>query len=391
MAARSASSTQTNPLRQPTTPAPRRPTRATRPRGLPLTLFLGLAIMLSCQALLWLDVHCTGRGPVHTDAEIIALRTGHPPLTFLPRLARLIAVNMTPLSWFGYIIFLDGLLVVLPKRHIVPGQHSPPKSASPLRARPHHFVLLALASVFIWCVFDYINFYFIAAWRYIGMPGNPGIPGDFSDRFLGYFLSFATIVPGMLLTGQAFLNLGLFDWAQTRKHRQRSRRLVGSASADGMIASTEADAPGLPRWAKILVLLIGMAMFLWPFLYPDPITNLTLWTSLVFFLDPLNCKLGRPSMLRDWQNGYFARTLAAFAGGLTCGLLWEYWNYWALCKWVYHLPFLGRLEQYKYFEMPLIGLLGFIPFALECWVMWQTLRIPLDGLAEPLPNEATLL
>ena len=46
------------------------------------------------------------------------------------------------------------------------------------------------------------------------------------------------------------------------------------------------------------------------------------------------------------------------------------------------LPFLGAAERYRYFEMPLVGLLGFIPFGIECWVMWQLIRIPLDGLAE---------
>ena len=90
------------------------------------------------------------------------------------------------------------------------------------------------------------------------------------------------------------------------------------------------------------------------------------------------------------KDGWYGRTLAACAGGLTCGFLWEFWNYWALAKWVYDLPFLGVMQKYQYFEMPLPGLLGFIPFGIECWVMWQMMRIPLDGLAEPLPDEMTL-
>jgi hypothetical protein len=87
----------------------------------------------------------------------------------------------------------------------------------------------------------------------------------------------------------------------------------------------------------------------------------------------------------------FWRAAALFAGGLVCGLLWEFWNYWALAKWVYHLEFLGPLEHIRYFEMPVLGLLGFLPFGAECWVMWQTIRIALDGLAEPLPDERSLL
>src|SRR5206468_3854489 len=100
---------------------------------------------------------------------------------------------------------------------------------------------------------------------------------------------------------------------------------------------------------------------------------------------------GQPSMWRDWREGRFDRTLAAFAGGLACGFLWEFWNYWALCKWVYHLPFLGPLERYKYFEMPLPGLLGFLPFGLECWVLWQLPRKGGTVLATgPVPSASSI-
>jgi hypothetical protein len=203
------------------------------------------------------------------------------------------------------------------------------------------------------------------AWNYIGMPGDLSLLSRL-DRYWGYFLAFASIVPAMLLSGQVFLNLGLFDWARSPAWR-------------------------MPRYAKWIALLAGVTMFLWPLMGQNPIANLTLWTSLVFLLDPINQKLGRPSMFRDWQNGWYGRTLAAFTGGLVCGLLWEFWNYWALAKWIYRLDFLGPLERIKYFEMPLPGLLGFLPFGLECWVMWQTIRILLDGLAESLPDDRTLI
>jgi hypothetical protein len=186
------------------------------------------------------------------------------------------------------------------------------------------------------------------------------------EKFLGYFFAFATIVPGMLLSGQVLLNFGVFNWARSRSWR-------------------------MPRWAKWVALLAGVAMIAWPLMSANPVTNLTLWTSLVFLLDPINQKFGRPSMFRDWQNGWYGRTLAAFTGGLICGLLWEFWNYWALTKWTYHLPFLGSWEHIRYFEMPLPGLLGFIPFGMECWVMWQTMRMALDGLAEGLPDERSLI
>lgn len=83
------------------------------------------------------------------------------------------------------------------------------------------------------------------------------------------------------------------------------------------------------------------------------------------------------------------------SAGVLCGVLWEFWNYYALAKWTYHLPFLGSLEHYRLFEMPILGFLGFPAFAVECWVALNTM----DGLcrsaglriAEALPDEEHIL
>jgi len=317
-------------------------------RKVPITLWAGLLYVLSCEVLLFSDVRSSQRGALHSDEAIEAFQRSHEPTTMFGQAGRFVAVNMTPLVWPGYVLFLEGVLVLQ-------------TGTSPVRRRPNHFAILCLGSIVIWCVFDWVNFYYIGAWKYIGMPiDNPW------HRYWGYTFAFAAVVPGMLMSGQMFMNFGWFDRAQSAAWR-------------------------LPRWVKWLVLAAGAMMFVLPLALRNPKGNLTLWTSLVFLLDPINLKLGRPSALRDWQRGWYGRTLAAFAGGLLCGLLWEFWNYWALAKWVYHLPFLGTAEHLKFFEMPVIGLLGFIPFGLECWVMWQTLRTPFDGLAEPLPGERTLL
>ena len=312
-----------------------------------LTLPIGLAVILIAEALLFIDVRQSHRGPVETEAQVQAVLARRPTST-IGIAARITAVNMTAIAWVGYLLAMDGLLA---------GQR-PGRSH---RGRPHHFALIFLASVFIWFVFDFVNFHAgMGAWNYIG------IPERLEDKFLPYLLAFGSVVPGMLMSGQAMLNAGWFDWARVAPRR-------------------------FPRWIPALSVIVGLAMFVWPLFYPNPITNLTLWTSFVFLLDPINDWLGRPSMFRDWRNGWYGRTLAAFAGGLACGLLWEFWNYWSLAKWTYHLPFLGKWGRLHYFEMPLPGLIGFIPFGLECWVMWQTIRIPLDGLAEPLPDERSLV
>lgn len=337
----------------------------TQTRRFPRTFYFGLAFLLLCEILLFTDVYLSNRGPVHTAAQRNALSLPTGPLATI---ARWFAINLTALVWVGYLFLIEGLLTRL-------------QGQSPVRRRPHHFALCCLASVFIWCVFDIINFNLgMRAWIYIGMPGTPDIWGLISDRGWGYLLAFGTIVPGMLLSGQILLDLGAFNWARAKSTLPR---YSGGGKGGGSPRST--------HYLLLTSLLLGLAMLLWVLIARTPVTNYVLWTSLVFLLDPINYWLGRPSMFRDWERGWYGRTLAACAGGLICGFLWEFWNYWALTKWTYHLPFLGAAEHYKYFEMPLPGLLGFIPFGIECWIMWQMIRIPLDGLTEPLPNDHTLL
>jgi hypothetical protein len=71
--------------------------------------------------------------------------------------------------------------------------------------------------------------------------------------------------------------------------------------------------------------------------------------------------------------------VALLTSGALCGVLWEFWNYWALTRWTYSVPYVSHL---KVFEMPALGYLGFPPFALECYAMYHWLRGALgDGSA----------
>jgi hypothetical protein len=64
---------------------------------------------------------------------------------------------------------------------------------------------------------------------------------------------------------------------------------------------------------------------------------------------------------RDWRL-----VLVLFAAALICGAFWEMWNMHAWPKWVYTFPY---LNQYKIFEMPLAGYLGYLPFGLDIWAL----------------------
>ena len=51
------------------------------------------------------------------------------------------------------------------------------------------------------------------------------------------------------------------------------------------------------------------------------------------------------------------------------------WNYLALPRWYYTVPFVGALPHL--FEMPLPGFVGYLPFALELYAMYHVVLLAL--------------
>ncbi len=320
----------------------------------PVTLWLGLALILVFEMLLLIDVARRGVAVLPPgEGQAVAAAEGG-----LGRTARWVAVNMTPLCWVGYLLLADGLLTWLSRRTPRHGW------SSPARTRPRRFAVAFVTSVGVWVFFDWVNFSFIHAWDYYGVE-----PLSLAHVLIAKFVAFGAISPAMFMAAELYQQAGLRRW--------RGRGLpIGRA------------------W-PIAALVVGIPAFFFPFWVRDPVGCLALWVSVVLVLDPINDSLGAPSLIRDWRAGRFGRTLALMAGGLTCGLLWELWNYWAAAKWTYDLPFLGPFEAHKLFEMPLPGFVGFLPFALECWVALQTILLLLDKIGlrfvEPLPDDDAIL
>jgi hypothetical protein len=119
------------------------------------------------------------------------------------------------------------------------------------------------------------------------------------------------------------------------------------------------------------IIILGAAGALLPLLIISSWFAPLIWLSFIFFLDPINYLRGWPSIVGDLTKGDWRRLFSLLAGGLICGLLWEFWNYWALSKWSYTVPYFGKV---KIFEMPVLGYLGFPPFAVECWVIYIFFR-----------------
>jgi hypothetical protein len=235
-----------------------------------------------------------------------------------------------PLAWWPYILIADGLV----RRR---------KGGALLSDHPREFALLSACSVCLWLVFELFNVT-LNNWHYVLVPQNHLL------RWGGYALCYATVLPGLfetmaLLDGYGFLS------------RSRTRPISTST-----------------RWYAPFV-ITGAIFLVLPLVWPQYFFPLV-WGCFIFLLEPLNHRLGVRSLMREWEQGSL-RTfyLLLIAGGI-CGLLWEFWNFWALTKWVYTVPYVGWL---KVFEMPILGFLGFPPFAVQCYVIMNTVSILRQG------------
>jgi hypothetical protein len=235
-----------------------------------------------------------------------------------------VSTYFTPVVWSGYILFVDGLI------HKIQGR-------SMIGHRRREFLFMLCLSLVFWLVFEAYNLH-IKNWHYVGLPAQ------LWARCLGFSWAFATIIPAILLTARLLEVVG-FPKVCVPKIR------VG---------------PGV-SWALILV---GFLCLTIPPLMPFAIARYlisSIWLGFMFFLDPINSFRRGWSLLADLERGDLSRLVILFTSGLICGLLWEFWNYWAGAKWIYAVPIaLGP----KVFQMPLGGYLGFLTFAVECHVMY---------------------
>jgi len=232
----------------------------------------------------------------------------------------------TPIMWTGYILFLDALIFKL-------------KGNSFIKNRTGQFLFMLPFSIGCWLIFEAYNLH-LQNWQYVGLPE------DTFQRYLGYAWAFATIWPGVLLTYEVVHHWDFFSGIKLPTFQFRKSVLT-------------------------FILVVGLVFLVIPLLVSQEIAAYLfgpVWIGFVFFLDPINYFIGGKSLFGELERGRLDKVLSLFLAGAICGLLWEFWNYWAVAKWIYTLPF---LQEPKIFEMPAFGFLGFLPFAIEIYVMWQ--------------------
>lgn len=232
----------------------------------------------------------------------------------------------TPIMWTGYILFIDAFI------YRVTGN-------SLISSRFKQFMFMLPYSVGCWLIFEAYNLH-LQNWQYIGLPEN------IVERYFGYLWAFATIFPGVLLTSELIDVFGVFNKLRVRTFTFKKTTLY-------------------------IVMTIGVLFLLVPILAPQEVAAYLfgpVWIGFIFLIDPINYFVGAKSLFRELENGRLNKLFSLFLAGAICGFLWEFWNYWATAKWLYTLPF---LNEPQIFEMPLFGFLGFLPFAVEIYIMWE--------------------
>ncbi len=249
------------------------------------------------------------------------------------------AQNLTPLCWTGFILVADALLAR--------------SGRSWLRDAPGELALMAAISIPSWLLFELYDrprFWLPGGpelwWHYAGLPPWPW-------RGVGYAWSFATITPAVLLLAVLL--------------EPAAERLVGQGGGGRV-----------PREVEIGMIVVGAILAGIPLVWPSQAFAADVWLAWPLLLDPVNHRLGRPSLLGDLERGRRGRLVALAASGLACGVLWESWNWVASARWSYTVPFLGDAKVY---EMPVLGFLGFVPFSFAVFALYHFLRGALPGRA----------
>ncbi len=243
----------------------------------------------------------------------------------------------TPIQWTGLILFLDGWKFRRSGRSL-------------LHDYPREFALLSIISIFSWAIFEWYNVA-LKNWTYLNLPDN------MVERYFGYAWAFATISPGMFLIYETLNDL--IPGKETR------------------------DRPRLPNAVFWPFVVFGAACLIVPIAFPSTWMTPLVWMGFAFFLDPIMGRWGERSILSEFFTGRFRSMPMMFLAGLVAGLFWEFWNYWAISKWEYDVPYLGHI---KLFEMPVLGFLGFMPFVVESFALYKFARKLI-----PIPDRARYL
>ena len=117
-----------------------------------------------------------------------------------------------------------------------------------------------------------------------------GVTKETMIRWPGYFVAFGTVLPAILETRDLLSTLGIFE-----KSRLNPVRVQAS-------------------WYRPMI-ITGSSCLILPSLFPQYGFPL-IWLAFVFLLEPFNHRTGRPSLLKDMQEGKIGNLYQLLLSGL---------------------------------------------------------------------------
>lgn len=228
-------------------------------------------------------------------------------------------------AWAGLLYTFDQLIARAEGRSLV------------ARLGAGSFALLMAWSAVLWFAFELANLR-LRNWHYVMVTDLD------TARLAGTVLAFGTVLPGVFWIDHCLAARGVAASVRLRPLRFGPRSLLGLQAAGA---------------ASLALCLLDPTRF-----YP------LIWGVAPLILAPMVYRLGVDGWLRQWERGEYGPTLRMLLAGAIAGGFWEFFNYWARAKWIYTVPF---FDEVKLFEMPLLGFLGFPPFALGCATVYRLL------------------
>ena len=229
--------------------------------------------------------------------------------------------------WLGFIILIDALVYSV-------------KGNSLISRTKYKFIGLFLISVPVWWLFEALN-YFTRNWSYLGRQYFT----DFQFALLAS-ICFSTVIPAVFEVAELVGTSKLLNKINISKEIKINERKT------------------------YFILLTGIIMLSLILLLPEYFYFL-LWLSLYLIIEPVNLTLGNKNLFNFLAVGNWKPILSLTTGALICGFFWEMWNFYSYPKWIYFLPGVNFVHI---FEMPILGYLGYIPFSLELYALYNLIN-----------------
>jgi hypothetical protein len=245
---------------------------------------------------------------------------------------------VVPLFW-GFAIFLDAIV------------YRRTGGLSIIARHPRELLAMGLASSGGWMIFEWLNFFVNDNWLY---PEGDRLS---DDQFLLY-----------ALVGSSGLMVMSFEWYSLFNTWEgfRNRYADGPKIRVGKV--------GL--W--IMLVLAYVALFFVPF-FPNQSFGV-LWSAPLVILAAVLGLLSIWSPFRLIREGNYTPVAFLALTYFVQGILCECWNYFSAVHladgtvvtvnpdyWVYSIPYVQILHV---FEMPMLGLGGYLPFGIYCGIWW---------------------